>query len=199
MTRIPYWNINYGILIDVFAIPAMVLLVYGLYGHWKRIQLGKAAFKPTLTDFSWKTGPIYLSGLVTKGIFGSKIYKKPVTGIAHGFLLWGMVILAIGTGLVFVNVIFKLPVFEGAFNRWFMSFFLDLAGLLAFTGLLFFVFRRLMPPERLTAPKERPGFILPACLLGVIILTGFIIEGRGSTKKTDVRFYRSRQPGENRQ
>jgi Fe-S oxidoreductase/nitrate reductase gamma subunit len=177
MTRIPYWNINYGILIDVFAIPAMALLIYGLYGHWKRIQQGKAAFKPALKDFSWKTGPIYLYGLVTKGILGTKIYKKPVTGIAHGFVFWGMAILAIGTGLVFVNVLFKLPVFEGSFNRWFMSFSLDLAGLMALVGLLFFVFRRFMPPERLTTPKERPGFVLPACLLGVIILTGFIIEG----------------------
>ena len=177
MTRIPYWNITNGIFIDVFAIPAMIILVYGLYGHWKRIQLGKAAFKLSLKDVSWNTGPFRLQGLVVKGILGTKIYKKLVTGVAHGCVLWGMVILAIGTGLVFANVLLKLPVFEGAFNRWFMSFFLDLAGLLALIGLLFFIIRRFIPPERLTTPKERPDVLLPACMLGVIIITGFIIEG----------------------
>ena len=149
MTRTPYWNISYGILIDVFAILATALLIYGLYGHWKRIQQGKAVFKPALKDFSWKTGPIYLNGLITKGILGTKIYKKLPTGIAHGSVFWGMVVLAIGTALTFLSVIVKLPVFEGSFNRWFMSFTLDLAGLLALVGLSFLLFRRLLfSPER---------------------------------------------------
>ena len=178
MTRTPYWNISYGILIDLFAIVAAAILIYGLYGHWKRLQQGKAVFKPALRDFSWKTGPIYLHGLLTKGILGTKLYKRLPTGIAHGFVFWGMVVLGIGTALTFLSVIIKLPVFEGSFNRWFMSLTLDLAGLLALGGLFFLLFRRLLfPPERLTTPEVRPGFLLPASLLGVIILTGFIIEG----------------------
>ena len=123
-----------------------------------------------------KFGPVYLYALIVKGILGSKLYKKIFAGIAHAGIFWGMVVLAVGTGLVVLNVLFKLPVFDGAFNRWFMSFFLDLAGLLALGGLVFFLVRRWFPPERLVTPKERPGFMLPICLLGVVILTGFLVE-----------------------
>jgi Fe-S oxidoreductase/nitrate reductase gamma subunit len=176
MIRIPYWNISYGMLIDAFALPAMAVLVYGLYGHWKKIGQGKVRLKSAFPDMSGKIGPVYVPALITRGILGSKIYRKLFTGIAHGALFWGMGALAVGTTLVFLNVLFKIPVFEGAFNRWFMSFFLDLSGLAALAGLVFFLLRRLSPPERLVKPKERPGFVPPVCLLGIVILTGFLIE-----------------------
>jgi Fe-S oxidoreductase/nitrate reductase gamma subunit len=176
MIRIPYWNISYGMLIDAFALPAVALLIYGLYGHWQKIRQGKVRLKSASPDMPGKIGPVYVPALITKGILGSKIYKKLFTGIAHGALFWGMGVLAVGTTLVFLNVLFKVPVFEGAFNRWFMSFFLDLSGLAALAGLVFLLLRRLFPPERLVEPKERPGFVLPVCLLGLVILTGFLIE-----------------------
>ncbi|QTA92893.1 heterodisulfide reductase-related iron-sulfur binding cluster [Desulfonema magnum] len=174
MGRIPYWNISYGILIDAFAIPFVALFVYGMYRWWKLIRQGRARIRP---DFPGKLGPIYLRALFTKGILGTKIYKKPYTGIAHGCLFWGMVLLFIGTALVFLNVLFGVPVFNGIFNRWFMSFTLDLAGLAALGGLLFLLIRRgFFSPERLTVPKERNGFISIVILLGLILVTGFLAE-----------------------
>jgi Fe-S oxidoreductase len=74
-------------------------------------------------------------------------------------------------------VLFGLPVFKNAFNQWFMSFGLDFAGLIAIVGLLFFLVRRLFPPERLTTPKSRAGFLLQISLLLVILVTGFGVEG----------------------
>ncbi|MDX9788966.1 MAG: heterodisulfide reductase-related iron-sulfur binding cluster [Desulfobacterales bacterium] len=176
MGRIPYWNISYGLLIDAFALPAVALLVYGLYAHWKKIQHGKERVKPNLPPLPGKIGPVYIHALITKGILGSKIYRKIFTGIAHGFVFWGMVFLAIGTGLVMLNIYLKVPVFEGGFNRWFMSFFLDLAGLVALGGLIFLFMRRLFGPERLRQPKERLGFVPQICLLGFVIASGFYIE-----------------------
>ena len=178
MGRIPYWNINFGILIDAFAVPMIVIFVYGMYGHWKRIRQGKVRVNPNLTKSAEKIGPVYLYSLLTKGILGTRIYKKIYTGVAHGGLFWGMVILSLGTILVFLNVLFGLPVFRGGFNRWFMSFALDLAGVAVFGGVLFFLLRRLLfLPERLTVPKSRTGFTPIVFLLGVVILTGFMVEG----------------------
>ena len=45
MSRIPYWNISYGILIDAFALVAVVIFVYGIQMHWKRIRQGKVRLR----------------------------------------------------------------------------------------------------------------------------------------------------------
>lgn len=177
MTRIPYWNISYGILIDAFALVAVVIFAYGIQVHWKRIRQGKVRLRNGLRDIPGKIGPVFVHSLVTKGILGEKIYKKMYTGIAHGMLFWGMVVLGVGTTLVVLNVLFGLPVFEGGFNRWFMSFGLDLAGLLALIGVAFFFVRRAMPPERLVTPKARAGFIPQIALLAIVLISGFLVEG----------------------
>jgi Fe-S oxidoreductase/nitrate reductase gamma subunit len=112
-----------------------------------------------------------------RGILNERLYRKPFSGIAHGFVFFGMTLLFIGTNLVILNVLFGLPVFNGAFNRWFMAFALDLAGVLALCGIVFFLFRRAFMPERLKMPAARKGFVLAGGLLGGILLTGFFLEG----------------------
>ena len=179
MGRVPYWNISYGIVIDLLAAPVFAIFLYGLYGHWKHIKQGKAeiVLGSRLRSSALKIGPVYLGVLLQKGILGSRIYKKLFTGIAHGLLFWGMGLLLLGTIAVFLDVLFDVPVFRGVFNRWFMSFVLDAAGLAAFAGVLFLLIRRLMfPPERLFVPKPRPGFVFMEVVIGVIILTGFLLE-----------------------
>jgi len=177
MARIPYWNIDYGILIDAFALVAVAIFVYGIQMHWKRIQQGKVRLRTPVKDLPGKIGPVFVHSLVFKGILGAKIYKKIFTGIAHGFVLWGMLVLFVGTSLVVLNVWGGVPVFKGGFNQWVMSFGLDLAGLLALIGVLFFLVRRLMPPERLMAPKARAGFVLQISLLAIVLVSGFLLEG----------------------
>ncbi|BBO77885.1 electron transporter [Desulfosarcina widdelii] len=178
MERIPYWNINFGILIDVLAVPVVVIFVYGIYKHWIRIRQGKVRVNPELSNTAGKIGPVYVHALLTKGILGTKIYKKIYTGVAHGGLFWGMCILFLGTVLVFFNVLFGLPVFRGEFNRWFMSFALDFSGCAVLGGIVFFLVRRLIfPPEWLTEPKSRSGFVPAVVLLGLVIISGFLVEG----------------------
>jgi len=177
MERTPYWNIHLGILIDAFSVLMVVIFAYGMYGHWKRIRQGKVRINSNLSKSAGKIGPVYIYALLTKGIIGSRIYKKLYTGLAHGGLLWGMVLLFFGTFLVFLNVLFGIPVFNGGFNRWFMSFTLDFAGIAVLGAILFFLIRRLLfPPERLTVPKPRAGFTPIVILLGVVIITGFMTE-----------------------
>ncbi|MBT1075801.1 heterodisulfide reductase-related iron-sulfur binding cluster [Geobacter grbiciae] len=177
MERIPYWNISYGLLIDLLSIPAMAVFGYGIYRHWKRIRQGKASVRQGITLDALKLGPVYVWSFLTRGIVGTRIYKKPFTGIAHGLLFWGMVLLSIGTVLVFADVLFKIPVFKGEFNHWFMGVALDGAGVAALAGVLFLLIRRLSPPERLTCFKANSGFILIEIGIIAIIITGFFIEG----------------------
>jgi Fe-S oxidoreductase/nitrate reductase gamma subunit len=177
MARTPYWNIDYGVLIDVLAIPVMAILIYGLYLQVRRIRQGqiKISFDPA--QLRGLIRPIYLSAMITKGLLGAKIYKDLFAGFAHGILWWGMLGLAAGTGLVMLNVVLHVPVFSGGFNRWVMSWGLDLAGVMVLLGLVFFSLRRIFPPERLIIPKEREGFLPVIAVLGLVIITGFLVEG----------------------
>ena len=177
MARIPYWNINYGILIDVFALVAVAIFAYGIQMHWTRIRQGKVRLRAQVKALPGKIGPVFVHSLIFKGILGAKLYKKIFTGIAHGFVFWGMLILFVGTSLVVLNVWGGVPVFSGSFNQWVMSFGLDLAGLLALLGVLFFLVRRFMPPERLVTPRARVGFVMQISLLAVVLISGFLLEG----------------------
>jgi Fe-S oxidoreductase/nitrate reductase gamma subunit len=177
MGRVPYWNISYGWVIDLLSVPAMAIFAYGLYCHWRRIRQGKARLSLGLPLTALKIGPVYVRSFLTKGIVGTRIYRKLFTGVAHGLLLWGMVVLALGTVLVFLNVLFGLPVFRGDFNRWFMGFTLDVAGVAALAGVLFLMIRRLFPPERLTCFKANTLFLLVEAAIVLILVSGFVIEG----------------------
>jgi len=177
MERVPYWNISYGLLIDFLSIPAMAVFAYGIYCHWRHIKQGRARISLGIPLTALKIGPVHIRAFLTKGILGTRIYKKLFTGVAHGFLLWGMVILTVGTVLVFLNVLFGTPVFQGNFNRWFMGFTLDIAGVAALAGVLFLLIRRLFPPERLTCFKANSAFLLIEAGIVVIIVSGFLIEG----------------------
>lgn len=176
MARTPYWNIEFGILIDGIALPLMALFVYGLYRHWQRIRMGKP--RPAAAGkVPGKIGPVYLWALLVRGILGSKLYAKPVTGVAHGLVFWGMALLFVGTALVFVNVLLGVRVFSGGFNKWFMSGVLDLAGVCALAGLAFLSGRRMLSmPKRLVEPKPKKGFLPVSALLGAVLATGFVVE-----------------------
>lgn len=177
MARTPYWNIDYGVLIDVLAIPVMAILIYGLYLQIRRIRHGQIPLSFGFSKLRGLIRPVYGSAMITKGLLGTKIYKDLIAGIAHGILWWGMVGLAAGTGLVMLNVVLDVPVFSGGFNRWVMAFGMDLAGVLVLLGLVFFFLRRVFPPQRLIVPKERKGFLPVIGVLGGVIITGFLVEG----------------------
>ncbi len=177
MPRIPYWNIDYGVIIDIMAIPVFIVFFYGLYRQWRLIKQGKMRVIPSIDKMIQGIGPFRLKAFLVRGILNARLYRKPASGMAHGFVFWGMITLFIGTNLVILNILFGLPVFSGGFNRWFMSFMLDLAGLLALVGIVFFLVRRMIPPDRLRLPESRKGFVPVSGLLALILLTGFVIEG----------------------
>ncbi len=177
MGRVPYWNINYGMIIDVLAIPVFFMFFYGLYRIWTRIEHGKDSVPHRLSCSAAKIGPFYLRSLLTKGILGYGLYRKIFTGIAHGCVFWGMALLFLGTVMVLLNVLFGLPVFEGRFNRWFMHYTLNFAGIGTLCGILFLLIKRIFLPERLSAVKSRTNFIPMEVAIVLIVISGFLLQG----------------------
>ncbi|HNU71658.1 MAG TPA: (Fe-S)-binding protein [Thermodesulfobacteriota bacterium] len=177
MSRIPYWNIDYGFLIDLLFVPALLVCGYGFYRQWKRLRLDGLKLKDVVQSVRSYFQGAHLSALVVKGVINSRLYRKILAGGAHAVVMWGMAILFLGSFLVFCNVIFGLPVFQGRFNAYFMAFGLDAAGSAATAGLLALGIRRLAAPGRLREGGARKGVTTVESVILVILVTGFMVEG----------------------
>jgi Fe-S oxidoreductase len=178
MERTPYWLIQYGVLMDFLALPVAVIFGYGVYRHWQRIRKGEIRIRMSPDRLRSFFSRDRVFAILWNGILGARVYRRPVTGLFHGLVFWGMLLLFIGTILVLLNLVFGLAVMSGAFYKWFMSFVLDAAGLAVLVGLVFFLIRRLSHYHRLWYPKSRPGFISVEIFLLAVVITGFILEGQ---------------------
>jgi Fe-S oxidoreductase/nitrate reductase gamma subunit len=177
MGRTPYWQIDYGILIDLLAIPVAVTFCYGVIQHWRKIQSGLFRFRLTWDDFRHGLRREKLVRLLWTGLLGSRVYRKAVTGFFHAMVFWGMLVLFLGTLMVLLNVVFDVAVMSGGFYKWFMAFALDAAGLAVLIGIGFLLARRLGRYPRLFEPRPRSGFVFMELLLLTVVLTGFLLEG----------------------
>jgi Fe-S oxidoreductase/nitrate reductase gamma subunit len=177
MQRTPYWLIDYGVLIDLLAIPVIIIFFYGVYLHYRKILNGEAGFRISFNQIRSVITKKKVMNVLWFGFFGSRAYKKPITGIFHGMLFWGMLMLFIGTLAALLNVFFGIPLLSGFFYKWFMSLCLDAAGVAVFIGIFFLLIRRLTHYKRLYDPKPRKGFVAMELLLLGILLSGFFLEG----------------------
>ena len=178
MERTPYWLIKYGIVIDLLAIPVIAIFAYGVYQHWLRVKQGETRLRVSFADIRKLLEQVNWPSLTVNGLLGLRIYRQRITGVFHGCVFWGMLLLLIGTALVFLYVLLGVPpVMSGTFYRWFMAFGLDLAGVAVVVGIGFLMLRRLSGYKRLTTPRAREGFLTAELLILAIVVSGFILEG----------------------
>jgi Fe-S oxidoreductase/nitrate reductase gamma subunit len=98
-----------------------------------------------------------------------------VAGVAHGLLYFGSLVLIVGHALLPLTWV-GVPVYDGWFGHWFMELGREIAGIALFLGALFFLVRRFVPPERLSAYKARRGFKRMEVFLLAMVVTGFAAE-----------------------
>ena len=154
---------------------AFASLALGLHRIWRRVVRGRPVDRGEPRGPSTPLGPINGSAFLTRGVLASRLLKRPVSGTAHALVLFGSMVLILGHAaypLTFLGV----PLFEGRVGFWFMGLGRDLAGLAVLIGVLFFLGRRIFPPERLSEPKSRSGFVFMEILLLVAVLAGFGAE-----------------------
>jgi Fe-S oxidoreductase/nitrate reductase gamma subunit len=159
---------------------AMYLIVSGfavifLYGVYRRFRL-----------YFGKTIQID-SDQIKKGIWRAivnafaqrKVLKKPYPGLMHLLIYSGMIVLLIGTTLVFLDfdiweTFFHHQILVGYFYL-FYEMILDAFGMLAIVGILMAICRRTFrrPPN---LPTSRDDVFVLSILM-IILLTGFLLEG----------------------
>ena len=106
MQRIPYWQIDGGILIDLLAIPVAIIFCCGVYLQWRKIQKGAVKFRINRDHLKSVFRFERIIPLFANGILGLRVYRKPFTGLFHGMVFWGMLLLFLGTTIVLINVVF---------------------------------------------------------------------------------------------
>jgi Fe-S oxidoreductase/nitrate reductase gamma subunit len=162
-------------LLSLLLLLAFTVLAFGLYRTWRRIAVGRPLDPSGARAPSTALGPINGSAFLTRGVLASRLFQRPVSGTAHALVLFGSMLLILGHA-VFPLSFLGVPLFEGRIGFWFMGLGRDLAGVAVLLGLLFFLGRRLFPPERLSEPKNRSGFVYMEILLLVAVLAGFGAE-----------------------
>ena len=163
------------VLLSILLLLALATLVFGLYRTWRRIARGRPVEPDGGRESATALGPINPSAFLIRGVLASRLFKRPVSGTAHALVLFGSMLLILGHA-VFPLTFLGVPLFEGRIGFWFMGVGRDLAGVAVLLGLLFFLGRRLFPPERLSEPKTRSGFVFMEILLLVAVLAGFGAE-----------------------
>ncbi len=161
--------INYVVL-ALLMLAAAASLALGLRSFWVRIAPGQglAGLRALFADVNWRS-------FATRGLLISKVFKRPASGLAHGLLFFGSLVAILGHALYALSFV-GVPVYSGTFGFVVMGLGRELAGVAMFLGALFLLLRRVWPPERLTAPKSRRGFVPMEILLLVVIVAGFIVE-----------------------
>ena len=106
-----------------------------------------------------------------------KVLKKKYPGIMHLLIYSGIIVLLIGTTLVFIDsdfweTFFHSQILVGNFYLLF-ELFLDVFGLVAITGLVIAIFRRISKPPNL--PASWDDLYIFSVLL-VILTTGYVLE-----------------------
>jgi Fe-S oxidoreductase/nitrate reductase gamma subunit len=163
------------VLLSVLLLLAFASLAFGLYRIWRRISAGRPVEPGEPRDLPNSLGPINGSAFLQRGVLASRLFKRPVSGTAHALVLFGSMVLIVGHA-VFPLAFLGVPLFEGRIGFWLMGLGRDLAGVAVLVGVLFFLGRRLFPPERLTKPKARSGFVFMEILLLAALLAGFGAE-----------------------
>ncbi len=178
--RPTFWNIHEAFQIFLYAAGAFAAGIFflGFLQHvlvWRQGK-GKFDFKP----FFKRALNFFQFGVATRKVV---LDKKPI-GIMHLNVMWGIIILFIGTALATIDwdvtrLFFNFRILQGDFYLVY-KFILDLFGALAFIGLtVFSINRYVLKPKRLNGNSGARFADDDLWTLGafwVLILTGFLLE-----------------------
>lgn len=164
-----YWNIPLlfvGLLYFFFMVAAVVFAL-GVFRHIRLWRLGTK-------DKRFYSLPRQIWNVITYALFQRRILRQLYAGLMHSFILYGFILLVIGTHVVLLQADLGIHILHGEFYKYF-SLVLDLAGIILISGILMATFRRycLKPPELDNLPDD---FIV-LFIIFFTAFTGFVVEG----------------------
>ncbi len=183
--RPTFWNIPdwLAVVLYVCGFISILIFFYGVWRHYKlwRVGQGELSRKTLLTQLGGKLRNFFVYGALTKKVAG----ENQPAGIMHLNLMWGMILLFIGTALATVDweiarLIFHFRILQGGFY-FLYKFTLDMAGLLALIALCVALYIRYkQKPRRLWGYEDGKlhfdDDLWVTLSFLVLVVTGFMIE-----------------------
>ncbi|MBI2954481.1 MAG: respiratory nitrate reductase subunit gamma [Chloroflexi bacterium] len=166
-TREVYWNVHaYVLLMYAMAAVSVGAFLYGFYRKISPIKIGAH-------DISLDRWPERLRGVY---LWEKRFFRQKTAGFMHFVMLWGAVLLFLGTVVVFIHEDLRIRIMAGSFYLVFQSLILDIAGFLAIVGMIVALARRhLFRPARLANGTAADSLLL--VLLLALLVTGFLVQG----------------------
>jgi Fe-S oxidoreductase len=169
-TREIYWNINHHYIWVMYLLFLFVLLAdgYGIYRRVRRWRLGKPSAR-------FDQPGLRIKRLLQHALAQYRTATKAYAGFFHGMIFYGFLVLIVATTIVALDADVGIKIMHGPLYLYFQSFITDVFGALVLVGILMAAGRRyLNRPKQLVYTRDA-GRIL--CLLSIIIITGFLLEG----------------------
>jgi Fe-S oxidoreductase len=169
VTRQINWNVANWMEIVLYLGSSLGLLI-AFWRIFKRYRVWKLG-RPSQINRSIQRG---FGKLFRWMMGGGKMARDPFAAVMHHLILWGFIILFIGTTLVFLEHQTPLQFFYGTFYL-ISSFVIDLGGLAFLVGLGMALHRRYLKKKvRLKTSSWVDGMLALLIAIGV---TGFLLEG----------------------
>lgn len=162
------------LLLAVLLSAALVALALGLRRYRQRIARGREAASGGMGS-ALLGREFNAESFLHRALLTSRLWKRPVAGLAHALLLGGALVAILGHASFSLSLV-GVDVYAGWFGTVMMRWARELAGLTMFTGVSFFLLRRLARLRRLVEGGERKGFIAMETLLLVTVSAGFVAE-----------------------
>jgi Fe-S oxidoreductase/nitrate reductase gamma subunit len=160
-----FWNIGYHYIFYSFAAVATAIFLYGLFRRWRFWRSGWLEKRDGGFD----------AGLVLRRIFlNTSIFRgDPLGGITHVCIMWGFIVLFLGTALSTIDH-WIISYLTGELYLVY-AFVLDAAGVALMGGIVLAYLRRYVLKREKMITIARDHVVL--VLLFFIALTGFMVEG----------------------
>ena len=146
-----------------------------LYGVYRRLRIYLKGAKPGSLDLIRQRA----FRAILNAFAQRKVVKKSYPGIMHLLVYSGIIVLLIGTTLVMIDSDLWVPIFHRQIlvGYFYLTFevFLDAFGLVAITGLLLAISRRVVSKPK-NLPNSRDDVFIFSILV-VILCTGYLLEG----------------------
>lgn len=166
-TREIYWNIDYHLMMYLFAALMLAVFVYGLVRRYRLWKLGQP-------EARWKDGWQGIQDVLVYGLGHKRILKDFAPGVMHLAILAGFIFLFFATAMITLQADFGINIFRGALYV-FIKITTNLFGLLALIGVLYLYYRRYIKrPDKL---DNKSDDAIALALVFSILVTGFVIQG----------------------
>ncbi|NIQ39460.1 MAG: 4Fe-4S dicluster domain-containing protein [Proteobacteria bacterium] len=176
-TREIFWNVGADKKVIVYSLAAIALgfFFYGIYRRYCLWRRGSGVEERFSFDrLGKRIWFLFLDGLLQR-----RLLREIYPGLMHAFILWGFIVLFLGTVTIAVQEEITVPLMDRHFLKG--SFYLiykltlNIAGVLAMVGLLLAAARRyIIRPARLSRSLDN-GIVLGWIFL--ILITGFLLQG----------------------